>query len=419
MVKIRPFKAIRPNSYDVDQVASLPYDVVNDKEARLLGEENKKSFLYIDRAEIDLPKGVDPHDEKVYKKAKTNLDKFLSNGWLVKEQDPAYYLYRLKRNGRSQYGIVMTIDIEEYFSNQVKRHEFTRPDKELDRIRHNDACDANMSPIFLTYPDSEELNRLMIDFKDKTLPMYAFDSYYDVEHYVWKITDEELLTRITEIFANDIDSLYIADGHHRMESAAKVSKMRKERYPNAGTDANFNYFLGVAFPESQLEVLPYNRLVKGEMTSEDWEKLKEAFEVEEVPGGTFEPTEAGIVGMYADKKWFKLTIKETLVPDDIVGSLDVSFVQNNLLQPLFGIEDPRTDSRIEFVGGIHATDELMVRANEEENTVAISFYPTSIKDLKEVSDAGETMPPKSTWFEPKLLSGLFLHPFESTQYQNN
>lgn len=417
MVKIRPFKAIRPDSYDVDQVASLPYDVINDKEARLLSEKNKKSFLYIDRAEIDLPRGIDPHDEQVYKKAQSNLEKFLSEGWLIKEEKPAYYLYRLKRNGHSQYGIVMTIDIEEYFSNQVKRHEFTRPDKELDRIRHIDACDANMSPIFLTYSDSEELNRLIIDFKNKTLPMYAFDSYYEVEHYIWKITEDELLIQITELFANEVVSLYIADGHHRMEAAAKVSKKRKETYPNADADANFNYFLGVAFPESQLEILPYNRLVKGKMTNEKWRKLREAFEVEEVSEETFEPTEARTIGVYADKKWFKLTIKETMIPDDIVGSLDVSFVQDHLLQPLFGIEDPRTDLRIEFVGGIHDTEELMARANEEENTVAISFYPTSIKDLKEVADKGETMPPKSTWFEPKLLSGLFLYPFESAQYQ--
>ena len=413
MVKIKPFQAIRPNSYDVDQVASLPYDVVSPEQARKWGEENPKTFLHIDRAEVDLPQEVDPHDKKVYVKAQKNLDMFLEQGWLMKEKEPAYYLYRLKRNNRSQYGLVMTIDIDEYFSNQIKKHESTRPDKEQDRIHHNDTCDANTSPIFLTYPDHEKLNDLIQEYKDKKLPIYAFESFYDVQHYVWKISDSKLIERITEIFATDIDSLYIADGHHRMESAAKVAQMRRKEIEEAGSEAEFNYFLGVAFPQSQLEILPYNRLVKGKMTPSSWKILKEKFTVEPVFEDCFEPKEIGTIGMYVDKNWYRLKIKEEKVPQNKVDSLDVSLLQNYILEPLFGIENPRTDERIEFVGGIHDIDELVTQARAEKGTIAFSMYPTLIKDITEVSDAGEMMPPKSTWFEPKLLSGLFLHSFDS------
>lgn len=419
MVKIRPFRAIRPNSYEVDKVASLPYDVVDTEEARQLGEENEKSFLHIDRAEIDLSEEVPAADDRVYVKAKENLADFRTKGWLIRDHEPAYYLYRLKRKGRSQYGIVMTIHIEEYLSHQIKKHELTRPDKEQDRIRHMDECDANTSPIFLTYRDNEELNELIRDFKDKRLPIYAFESFYEVEHFVWKIDDSTFIKRITKLFGQDIPTLYIADGHHRMESAAKVAQSRRNSYPQAPEDAEFNYFLGVAFPESQLEVLPYHRLVQGEMTPAKWKKLKENFEVQELQEEVFQPEEAGTFGMYTEEKWYQLTIKPDKMPERIVESLDVSLLQDLIFKRLFKIEDPRTDKRLKFVGGIHDASELMEQADSKKKMIAFTLPAASLETLLSIADAGEIMPPKSTWFEPKLLSGLFLHALESTVYSDD
>lgn len=417
MVQIKPFRAIRPNSYDVDRVASLPYDVVNVPEAKELASKNPKSFLRIDRAEVDLSDDVPVDDEQVYEKAKENYHNFLNKGWLVKEEEPAYYLYRLTRNGRAQYGIVMAISVDDYLTKKIKVHEKTRPDKEVDRIRHNDALDANTSPIFLTFRDHEELSRSLLEYKDKKMGIYCFESFYNVEHYIWRIDDHELVEKITNTFANDIENLYIADGHHRMEAAAKITKQRREEFPDEAADSELNYFLGIAFPTSQLEILPYNRLVKGKLTADNWKQIEEYFTIGALKEEIYQPTTQGTFGMYVDNQWYKLTIKEEKLPKNYVDTLDASLLQNYFFEPIFGITDPKTDQRLDFIGGIHGTESLMNMANDREDTIAFSLYPTSMEQLLSVSDLGEQMPPKSTWFEPKLLSGLFMHDLETEKHK--
>lgn len=412
MVKIKPFQAVRPNNYDVDKIASLPYDVVNVAEAKELVSNNPKSFLRVDRAEVDLADDVAVDDDRVYEMAKTNYQDFLSKGWLVKEEKPSYYLYRLTRNGKSQYGIVMAISVDDYINKTIKVHEKTRPDKEIDRIRHNDALDANTSPIFLTYKDHCELNDLLLDFKNRKMGIYCFESFYNVEHYVWKIDEDDLVEKITNYFRDDIEALYIADGHHRMAAAAKITKQRREEFPDAADDAELNYFLGIAFPTSQLEILPYNRLVHLPLKDGDWAKIETYFTVEALDDAQYQPQEKGSFGMYIDKKWYKLTIKDDKRPENYVDGLDASLLQNFLFEPIFDITDPKTDQRLDFIGGIHDTATLMKLADKDAS-IAFSLYPTSMDELLTVSDLGEQMPPKSTWFEPKLLSGLFLHELET------
>ncbi|APZ48562.1 hypothetical protein BW721_02035 [Jeotgalibaca sp. PTS2502] len=412
MVKIKPFQAVRPNNYDVDKIASLPYDVVNVIEAKELVSNNPKSFLRVDRAEVDLSDDVAVDDDRVYEMAKTNYQDFLSKGWLVKEEKPSYYLYRLTRNGKSQYGIVMAISVDDYINNTIKVHEKTRPDKEIDRIRHNDALDANTSPIFLTYKDHSELNDLLLDFKNRKMGIYCFESFYNVEHYVWKIDEDDLVEKITNYFRDDIEALYIADGHHRMAAAAKITKQRREEFPDEPDDAELNYFLGIAFPTSQLEILPYNRLVHLPLKDGDWAKIETYFTVEALDDAQYQPQEKGSFGMYIDKKWYKLTIKDDKRPENYVDGLDASLLQNFLFEPIFGITDPKTDQRLDFIGGIHDKATLMKLADKDAS-IAFSLYPTSMDELLTVSDLGEQMPPKSTWFEPKLLSGLFLHELET------
>lgn len=412
MVKIKPFQAVRPNNYDVDKIASLPYDVVNVIEAKELVSNNPKSFLRVDRAEVDLSDDVAVDDDRVYEMAKTNYQDFLSKGWLVKEEKPSYYLYRLTRNGKSQYGIVMAVSVDDYINKTIKVHEKTRPDKEIDRIRHNDALDANTSPIFLTYKDHSELNDLLLDFKNRNMGIYYFESFYNVEHYVWKIDEDDLVEKITNYFRDDIEALYIADGHHRMAAAAKITKQRREEFPDEPDDAELNYFLGIAFPTSQLEILPYNRLVHLPLKDGDWAKIETYFTVEALDDAQYQPQEKGSFGMYIDKKWYKLTIKDDKRPENYVDGLDASLLQDFLFEPIFNITDPKTDQRLDFIGGIHDTETLMKLADKDDS-IAFSLYPTSMDELLTVSDLGEQMPPKSTWFEPKLLSGLFLHELET------
>lgn len=414
MVRINPFRAVRPNSYDVDRIASLPYDVVNKEEVLGLVENNPKSFLNIDRTDVRFEF---EYSDEVYEAAKNGLDDFLSKGWLIKEDEPELYIYRLMQGNRLQYGLVTTIAVDDYANGQIKRHEFTRPDKEKDRIRHNDVSDANTSPIFLTMRDNENLNTLLKEVRDTHLPLYTFDSFNDTNHCVWRITDPDTITAIQTIFANDVDNLYIADGHHRMESAYKVAKMRRETYPDAPKDAEFNRFLGVIFSESELTILPYNRIVEGQVTPATVKIISEAFDFEKVEAETFVPEESGTIGMFTNGYWYKLTIKKDKIPKDPVAALDASLLQDYVLSPVFGIENPRTDQRIDFVGGIHPIEELMARTGYGK--VAFSMYPTTMQQLLAVADNDEVMPPKSTWFEPKLLSGLFLHPLESEKYMKS
>ncbi|HHW56328.1 MAG TPA: DUF1015 domain-containing protein [Clostridia bacterium] len=412
MANIKPFKALRPVPELAEKAASLPYDVVNTEEARQLAKENSYSFLHVDRAEIDLDPSINPYDEIVYKKAKENFNKMLREGILVKDDKDYYYIYREIMEGRSQIGLVATASIDDYLNDTIKKHELTLPEKEQDRINHMDYCDAHTSPVFLTYKSNQKIKDLLNNWMSTEDPLYDFTTEDKIRHTVWIIDDEDLIKDITSIFQN-IPYLYIADGHHRAAASVKVGLKRREQNPNYRGDEEFNYFLVVLVPHDEVFILPYNRVVKdlnGYSEREFMDKVREKFKVEEwLEERLFAPTEKHTFGIYLSGKWYKLTAKEgSFNPEDPIESLDVSILQGNLLGPILGIKDPRRDKRIDFVGGIRGLKELEKRANTDMK-VAFSMYPTTIDDLIKVSDNGKIMPPKSTWFEPKLRSGLFIH----------
>lgn len=411
MAVMRPFKAIRPAKDLADKVAALPYDVMNSDEAREEVKGNEYSFLHVDKAEIDLDPSIDIYDKKVYEKASSNLNNMIDNGVLIQDEKPCLYVYRQVMNGRSQTGLVGCASIDDYINNVIKKHEFTRADKEQDRINHVDYCDANTGPIFLTYRENKEISEI-INKWTKTEPVYDFVSPDGIGHIVWVIDNQDDTDKLQKLFS-DVDYLYIADGHHRSASAVKVGLKRREENPNYTGDEEFNYFLSVAFPDAELMVMDYNRVVKdtnGLTTEEFIKKIEEKFEVEEYKGeGAYRPVEKHTFGLYIDKKWYALKAKpDSYDADNPVASLDVAILQNNLLTPILGIQDPRTDKRIDFIGGIRGLGELERRANSDMH-LAFSMYPTGVEDIMNVADMGEVMPPKSTWFEPKLRSGLFIH----------
>ncbi len=412
MVKIKPFKAIRPAQEYASEIASLPYDVLNTHEARELGVQNEKSFLHIDKSEIDLAKESSPYAEEVYQKAASNLKEFLKKDWLVQDGEEQFYLYQLTMNGRSQMGLVVCASIKDYQENKIKKHEFTREEKEVDRIRHVDAADANTSPIFLTYRDQKSIDTLIEQWVTENDPIYDFSSFHAVEHKVWIINQKEIIAQLKNLFEKNVAELYIADGHHRTESAVKVAVKRKEAHPNAPDDAEFNYFLAVLFPASQLAILDYNRVVNGVIEENFLEQLAGKFEIEKV-ADSYKPEQAKTIGMYLKGEWYKLTVKPAFISDHPVKGIDVSLLQEHVLTPLFDIKDIRTDKRIDFIGGIRGLQALSDAVDEGSFTVAFSMYPTEIAELIRVADSGEVLPPKSTWFEPKLLSGLFVHDLES------
>lgn len=407
MVQVKPFKGIRPKQEVADKVAALPYDVVNTEEARALAKDNPYSYFHIDKAEIDLSSEVSPYDEQVYQKAKDNLHSFLQKEWLIKEEKPLYYLYELTMDGRNQTGIVASTSIDDYAEGKIKKHEYTRPEKELDRINHMKACDANTSPIFLTYRNNERIQQITESWKSSAEPVYNFTSYHEVTHKVWIVDDEEDIEELDRLFEG-IPALYIADGHHRTESAAKVGlEKRAEGIASAESD----YFLSVIFPEDELSIWEYNRVVNETLPDDLFEKLNDFFEVEET--SEKRPSSSGQFHMYVNNKWYKLKVREENIPTNPVEKLDVSLLQKYICEKIFSINDIRTDKRIDFVGGIRGPEELEKLVDSGEWTIAFSMYPTSIHDLLDVADAGKIMPPKSTWFEPKLLSGLFLHDLET------
>ena len=368
------------------------------------------SFLHVDKAEIDLDKTVDLYDKKVYLKARENLDKLVADGICKQDETPCIYIYRQIMNGRSQTGLVGCTAIDDYINNVIKKHELTRADKEADRINHVDYCDANTGPIFLTYREDEFINTTVENWKKDHEPVYDFVSE-GVSNTVWVIDCPETLKSITEKFAA-IDYLYIADGHHRAASAVRVGKMRREQNPAYTGEEEFNFFLAVLFPSDELEIMDYNRVMKdlnGYSSEEFIERIKEVFDVEAVGADAYKPEEKHTFGMLLDSMWYKLTAKQgTFDPNDPVDQLDVSILQKNVIAPIFGIDDPRTDKRIDFIGGIRGLGELERRVNTDMR-IAFSMYPTTLDDLMDIADAGEIMPPKSTWFEPKLMSGLFMH----------
>lgn len=412
MAVFKPFRAVRPVESLADKVAALPYDVMNSEEARQAVAGNPYSFLHVDKAEVDLDRNIDIYDEKVYLKARENLQRLSDEGICKKDAAPCFYIYRLIMGGRSQTGLAGCASIDDYIGNSIKKHEFTRADKEADRIKHVDYCDANTGPIFLAYRENEEISRAVTDWQGSHSPAYDFTAEGEVRHTVWVVDSGEVCKKISSAF-DTIPALYIADGHHRCASAVKVGLRRREQNPGYSPDAQFNFFLAVAFPEGELSIMDYNRVIKdlnGLTVSGLKERLSESFELSECPGSEpYKPENRHCFGMYVDGKWYKLTAKcGSFDEDDPVLGLDVSILQNNCISPILGIDDPRTDKRIDFVGGIRGLKELERRA-QSDMKLAFSMYPTSLYELMAIADAGMVMPPKSTWFEPKLLSGLFIH----------
>lgn len=412
MAEIRPFRCIRPSKEAASAVAALPYDVYDRKEAKEIVKKNPLSFLAVDRAETQFEDGKNPYAPEVYEQAARTLKRWQQEGILTEDESPFYYLYELVMEGRAQTGIVACASVDDYSSGVIARHENTREEKEQDRIRHVDVTNAHTGPIFLAYRSQEELNSLVALEKKKT-PLYDFISEDGICHRVWKIEDPQKAEEIHRIFSG-IPRVYIADGHHRAASAVKVAAMRREANPSWTGNEEFNYFLSVLFPDDQLMIMPYNRVVQdlnGLSREEFLKKTEKYFVVTERGRKAFSPEQKGQVGMYLDGSWYQLDARPEICTDDPVEGLDVSILQDRILGPLLGIGDPRTDSRIRFVGGIRGLSELE-RLVDSGAAVAFSMYPTSIRELFEVADAGLLMPPKSTWFEPKLRSGLFIHAIE-------
>ncbi|MBE6814428.1 MAG: DUF1015 domain-containing protein [Ruminococcaceae bacterium] len=412
MAVFKPFKALRPVEEYASRVAALPYDVMNSSEAREMVKGNPYSFLHVDKAEIDLKKGVDLYSDEVYKKAKENLEKLEKDGVMKQDEKKCFYIYRQIMNGREQTGLVGCASIDDYINNQIKKHELTRADKEADRIRHVDTCDANTGPIFLCYKECDEVEEIVADFKNNNSPVYDFKTEDGIANTVWVIEDEELNNKLSSLLES-AGAFYIADGHHRCASAVNVGKKRREENPQYDGTEEFNFFLAVLFPAKALAIMDYNRVVKdlnGNTKDEFINKIEDKFEVEKTDSKEpFSPKEKHTFGMYLDSEWYVLKAKSgTFNENDPVQRLDVSILQSNLLSPILSIGDPRTDKRIDFIGGIRGLKELERRV-EEDMTVAFSMYPTTLDDLMDIADANKIMPPKSTWFEPKLLSGLFIH----------
>jgi uncharacterized protein (DUF1015 family) len=405
MATIVPFTALRPQAQYAKQVASPPYDVLNSKEAKAEARGNPNSFLHITKSEIDLPEITGVHDNEVYEKAKDNLDAFIQREVLFRENKPCYYIYRLVMNNKSQTGLVCTSSVDDYENDIIKKHEFTRPEKERDRINHISVTAAQTGNVFLAYKNVPEIDALIEKWQTEKKPVYDFVAHDGISHTVWVINDDKTIATITQLFSEKVKNTYIADGHHRAASAAKV------RLTGAGDTEGANYFLTTLFPASQLRILDYNRVVKdlnGLSKATFLKRIAEKFDVAPAPAA-FAPQQLHDIGMYIDGQWYTLTAKTGTYTTDPVGVLDVTILQNNLLDPILDIKDPRTDQRIDFVGGIRGLTELEKRVNSGEMQVAFSLYPVSIQQLFDIADSGMVMPPKSTWFEPKLRDGLLTH----------
>ena len=411
MADIRPFMSIRPEKGKAAKIAALPYDVYNRKEATEEVEKNPESFLKIDRAETGYPLSVDMYDDRVYERAHDLLWGMVEDGSFIRDQKSCYYIYELTMNGRVQTGITACASIDDYLNGVIKKHENTRAEKEADRIHHVDVCNAQTGPIFLAYRSDPVINGIVAQVKEGE-PEYDFISEDGIRHRVFVIDDDEKIAAVSQAFENMAD-IYIADGHHRAASAVKVGLKRREEHPDYDGTEEFNYFLSVLFPDDQLMIMDYNRVVKdlnGYSFQSFYKEMKKRFDVTEITDQKEKrPQEKGSFTMYMEGHWFSCHIRqEDRTPEDSVADLDVSILQNKLLGPVLGIRDPKTDGRIDFVGGIRGMDEL-VRRCEQDCAVAFAMYPTSIAELFAVADAGLLMPPKSTWFEPKLRSGLFIH----------
>ena len=406
MITIQPFRALRPEAQHAKQVASRPYDVLNSKEAKIEAQGNPSSFLHITKSEIDLPEEVDIHSQQVYDTAKNNLDAFISRNILFRESKPCYYIYQLIMNGRSQTGLVCGSSVDDYENDLIKKHEFTRPEKEKDRINHIATTGAQTGNVFLAYRNVAEIDQVISKWQEEKNPVYDLLAEDGIQHSIWIINDSKTIDLITELFKTKVPFTYIADGHHRAASAAKVRKA----LGNEATEGA-DIFLTTLFPSNQLHIMDYNRVVKdlnGLENAAFIEKLSDQFIVEKAEKA-FSPSNLHQFGLYIGKQWYSLTAKENTYTNDPIGILDVTILQNNLLDPILGIKDQRTDQRIDFVGGIRGLDELEKRVDSGEMAVAISLHPVSIQQLFDIADSGNVMPPKSTWFEPKLRDGLLTH----------
>ncbi|MCR4929794.1 MAG: DUF1015 domain-containing protein [Lachnospiraceae bacterium] len=409
MAKVLPFKGIRPTVEKCSKIAALPYDVYNREEAKAVVSQNPDSFLAIDRAETSFPDDVDTYDERVYVKAHDLLWDKINKGDFVTEDKKVYYIYELIMDGRSQTGIVACASIDDYVNNIIKKHENTRADKEVDRIKHVTACEAQTGPIFLAYRSNDTINSIVNRIKNSA-PLYDFVAEDGITHKAWIIDAESDISKIEEAFAS-MDSIYIADGHHRCASACKVGLKKREENPSYTGDEEFNYFLSVLFPDDQLMIMDYNRVVKdlnGLSSDAFKQEIDKVFETVKTSDEAIKPSTKGEVSMYLDGKWTLLKVKEEFTSNDPIKGLDVSILQDKILDPVLGIKDPKTDKRIDFVGGIRGLKELERRC-KKDCVLAFAMYPTSISELFAVADAHLLMPPKSTWFEPKLRSGMFIH----------
>ncbi len=404
MAIISPFKALRPNKVSASEVASKPYDVLNSAEAKQEAKDNPESFLHVTKSEIDLPDNIDIHSAAVYEKAKDNLQQFITGGVLFTEEKPCYYIYQLIMNGRSQTGLVCVSSVDDYFKDIIKKHEFTRPEKEQDRINHIKTTRAQTGNVFLAYRDVNEINDIINGWKKNNQPLYDFKADDGIQHTVWAVSDDEINDSITQTFATKVPATYIADGHHRAASAAKVSQLLPD-------SEAAKYFLTTIFPASELAILDYNRVVKDldGLDKEDLiSALQDDFLITESPEPV-KPLQLHEFGMYLDRQWYILTSRKGSYTKDPIGVLDVTILSNNILGRILDIKDQRTDKRIDFVGGIRGLSELEKRVNSGEMKVAFSLYPVTIEQLFDIADSGNVMPPKSTWFEPKLRDGLLTH----------
>lgn len=404
MAIVKPFKALRPQPQLAKQVASRPYDVLSSVEAKTEAQGNPSSFLHITKSEIDLPDTIDVHDESVYEQAKENLAAFIQRDILFRESKECYYIYQLIMNGRSQTGLVCVSSVDDYENDIIKKHEFTRPEKEQDRINHIKVSGAQTGNVFLAYRNNDAVDAVIEQWKKKKSPVYDFTADDGIQHTVWIVNDDKTIAKISALFEKEIPFTYIADGHHRAASAAKVRQV-------AGTEGA-DYFLTTLFPSNQLFIMDYNRVVKdlNGLTPKTFVKeLAKQFKVELVTQGAYRPENLHEFGLYMDKNWYKLTAKKTSYTADPIGVLDVTVLQNHVLDKILNIKDPRTDKRVDFIGGIRGLQELEKRVDSGEMAAAFSLYPVTIDQLFDIADSGNVMPPKSTWFEPKLRDGLLTH----------
>ena len=413
MAIVKPFKGLRPPKEIVKQLASRPYDVLNSAEARIEASGNPYSLLRVTKAEIDLPEGIDEHSQEVYDKVVENFNLFKNNQWLVQDQEEKFYIYAQTMDGRTQYGIVACTHIDDYLNNNIKKHELTRKDKEEDRMIHVRITNANVEPVFFSYPANPKIDQIVNQIITNQEPEYDFVADEGFGHTFWVINDPKLNEEIVEIFRTEIPYLYVADGHHRTAAAALVGSEKRNQNPEHNGKEEYNYFMSVIFPDNQLKFIDYNRVIKdlnGHSKEELLNLLNETFVVENMGTDIYTPAQLHEFSMYIDGNWYKLTAKPGTFNDaDPIGVLDVTILSNLVLDKILGIKDLRTDKRIDFVGGIRGLGELKRRVDNGEMKVAFALYPVSMKQLIDIADTGNIMPPKTTWFEPKLRSGLVIH----------